>query len=62
MKDIKRNLTDEDRSYIVGRLQAASSGLYECQDFATIEEFVKYATNPVLDIAEIVNRAILEEK
>ena len=45
--DIKRNLTDEDRAYIVGRLQAASSGLYECQDFATIEEYVKYATNNI---------------
>ncbi len=41
--EVRKNLTDEDRTYIITRLKAVSEGLYECQDFTSIEDFVKYA-------------------
>ena len=57
-------LTDKEKIDILVKLNEAANGLYECKDFTTIEEFVKYAkenlgnenSRPLRD--EVVNAAV----
>ena len=63
-KDSSKQLTAKEKIDILVKLNESTSGLYECSNFTTIEEFVKYAkenldnenSKPLRD--EIINAAV----
>lgn len=40
--DVRMQLTPKQVEVVLGKLKEASSGIYECQNFETIDEFVRY--------------------